>query len=58
MNRATNTVTRMTVGSLCLVAILQAQAPRKADWLTDGGDIQRTAWQKNETILTKRQRRT
>src|SRR5262245_42946669 len=26
---------------------------RKADWLTDGGDPQRTAWQKHETILTK-----
>jgi outer membrane protein assembly factor BamB len=30
-----------------------AQAPRKADWLTDGGDPQRTAWQRHETILTK-----
>ena len=26
---------------------------RKADWLTDGGDPQRTAWQRHETILTK-----
>jgi hypothetical protein len=23
-----------------------------ADWLTDGGDIERTAWQRNETLLT------
>ena len=23
------------------------------DWLTDGGDNQRTGWQRNETILTK-----
>jgi outer membrane protein assembly factor BamB len=30
-----------------------AQTPKKADWLTDGGDPQRTAWQRNETILTK-----
>jgi outer membrane protein assembly factor BamB len=30
-----------------------AQAGRKADWLTDGGDPQRTAWQRNETILTR-----
>src|SRR5258706_10929077 len=30
-----------------------AQAPTKADWLTDGGDPQRTAWQRNETILNK-----
>ena len=30
-----------------------AQAPSGlADWLTDGGDPQRTAWQKNEHILT------
>jgi outer membrane protein assembly factor BamB len=27
--------------------------PKKADWLTDGADPQRTAWQRNETILTK-----
>ena len=24
-----------------------------ADWLTDGGDNQRTAWQRDEKILTK-----
>ena len=30
-----------------------AQGQRKADWLTDGADPQRTAWQRNETILTK-----
>ena len=24
-----------------------------ADWLTDGGDAQRTAWQRDETIFTK-----
>jgi outer membrane protein assembly factor BamB len=32
-----------------------AQAPTsagKANWLTDGGDNQRTAWQKNETRIT------
>ena len=27
--------------------------PGKANWLTDGGDNQRTAWQKNETLITK-----
>ena len=26
--------------------------PAVADWLTDGGDPQRTAWQKNEHILS------
>jgi outer membrane protein assembly factor BamB len=29
-----------------------AQAPPKANWLTDGGDVQRTGWQRNETTLT------
>ena len=26
--------------------------PGKANWLTDGGDNQRTAWQRNETLIT------
>ena len=30
-----------------------AQSTRKADWLTDGADSQRTAWQRQETILTR-----
>jgi hypothetical protein len=30
----------------------QAQSAKLADWLTDGGDIERTAWQRNETILS------
>ena len=29
-----------------------AQSPWKANWLTDGGDPQRTSWQRNETILS------
>ncbi|HKX29601.1 MAG TPA: PQQ-binding-like beta-propeller repeat protein [Blastocatellia bacterium] len=29
-----------------------AQNSQPADWLTDGGDPQRTAWQQNEKILT------
>src|SRR5262245_781849 len=33
-------------------AVPQAQTP-KTDWLTDGGDPQRPAWQRHETILTK-----
>ncbi len=28
-------------------------SPGKAQWLTDGGDNQRTAWQKNETLISK-----
>src|SRR5215212_3836037 len=32
----------------------QRQSTAKpADWLTDGGDAQRTAWQRNEATLTK-----
>ena len=47
-----------SVVALCLVAawstaVPGAQSKRKADWLADGGDPQRTAWQRNETILTK-----
>jgi len=37
-------------------ASLAAQAPaagQLVDWLTDGGDNQRTGWAKNEKILTK-----
>ena len=30
----------------------QAQNGKLADWLTDGGDIERTGWQKNEHILS------
>src|SRR5260370_32453413 len=28
------------------------QAPDPADWLTDGGDAQRTGWQQHETVLS------
>src|SRR5260221_5347610 len=35
------------------VGAQQAAGPALADWLTDGGDNQRTGWQRNETILTK-----
>jgi outer membrane protein assembly factor BamB len=42
--------------ALCAVAtwttVPGAQKTRKADWLTDGADPQRTAWQRHETILT------
>ena len=31
---------------------LQAQSGKLADWLTDGGDIERTAWQQNEHMLS------
>jgi hypothetical protein len=50
---------RLLSGTIALCAaaawttVPGAQSTRKADWLTDGGDPQRTAWQRNETILTK-----
>ena len=37
---------------ICLSAGLFAQGAKPADWLMDGGDIERTAWQKNEKILS------
>ena len=47
----------MASGSRCRAKRrLQAQAPAASqlvDWLTDGGDNQRTGWAKNEKILTK-----
>ena len=46
----------LTLGTIAVLLAMPAQ-PRaqtpKADWLTDGGDPQRTAWQRHETILTK-----
>ena len=35
------------------MAVPGAQGPKKANWLTDGGDPQRTAWQRDETIISK-----
>jgi outer membrane protein assembly factor BamB len=47
-----------SAAALCAAAAWTAAVPgaqqrKKADWLTDGGDPQRTSWQRNETILTK-----
>src|SRR6186997_560756 len=36
-----------------IILILGAVAAWSADWLTDGGNPQRTAWQKDEKILTR-----
>ncbi len=49
---------RLLVGLIALGAagvwtVATDAQQKKADWLTDGGDPQRTAWQRNETILTK-----
>src|SRR5215470_8175073 len=43
---------RLIIFMLAAAMSTAAQAQKKADWLTDGGDPQRTAWQKNETILS------
>ena len=52
-------MSRRVVGAvlaMCAAALVPsgpgAQGPGKASWLTDGGDTQRTSWQKNETILS------
>jgi outer membrane protein assembly factor BamB len=43
----------MTTQKVC-IAILMGLAPlAAADWLTDGGNTKRTAWQQNETILNR-----
>src|SRR5215475_2764712 len=38
--------------SVVLALMLGGVAAWSADWLTDGGNSQRTAWQKDEKILT------
>ena len=44
------------VAALGLVAALYevpyAQTAGRANWLTDGGDPQRTSWQRRETLIT------
>ena len=40
---------------ICLASLsigLLAQGAKPADWLMDGGDIERTAWQKDEKLLS------
>jgi outer membrane protein assembly factor BamB len=48
-------LTYVGVAALCgavVVTSARAQAPL-SDWFTDGGDNQRTGWNRNETTLTK-----
>ena len=52
MNRKWNAAVAVFGAMAAWTAAPHGQAP-KADWLTDGGDPQRTAWQRNETLLTK-----
>ena len=37
--------------AIILLAAAATASDKSADWLTDGGNPQRTAWQKDETIL-------
>lgn len=45
-------VNRIEVLRIAAVLALACVPSRAADWLTDGADVQRTNWQKDETILT------
>jgi outer membrane protein assembly factor BamB len=42
------------LGAALAWTIAPSAQQKKADWLTDGGDPQRTAWQRNEPILNKK----
>ena len=43
----------LTIVALMFTATITAAPATPADWLTDGGDPQRTGWQRNETTITK-----
>ena len=45
--------TAAAIACTALIAAPPLPPPPEADWLTDGGDPQRTGWQRNEIILTK-----
>ncbi len=58
LRRLTTWSVALTSWTAVWIAVPGAQAPAaknpgKANWLTDGGDNQRTAWQKNETLISK-----
>jgi hypothetical protein len=42
----------VAVAALCAAAAVAPRAQDKASWLSDGGDPERTSWQRNETILS------
>jgi hypothetical protein len=42
----------MRLPQLIAIALLGCFSGFAADWLTDGGDIQRTSWQKDEKVLS------
>src|SRR4030081_2799765 len=47
------TCAKMTIRNVC-IAILMTFAPLvAADWLTDGGNIKRVAWEAKERVLNK-----
>lgn len=51
MNRATGLALVCSLGVLSLV--VQAQGGRSREWLTWGGDAERTGWNRGETTLSK-----
>jgi outer membrane protein assembly factor BamB len=46
------TIAGVAIWSPGLSAQKMTQSDKLANWLTDGGNIERTAWQQNETILS------
>ena len=50
INAIKNILFLSCIASLSISVFAQSEKP--ADWLMDGGDIERTAWQRNEKILS------
>ncbi|NOT59693.1 MAG: PQQ-binding-like beta-propeller repeat protein [Acidobacteria bacterium] len=46
------TLLALFVGAVAFLPAHQAQGDKPADWLTDGGDIERTGWQRNEKLIS------
>jgi len=50
---------RLVLSFVCAIGLAagwvrapQAQTAGRANWLTDGGDAQRTSWQRHETLIS------
>ncbi len=53
MSRSNQLAIPVRALGLAAMALLLMPNLKAADWLTDGGDVRRTNWQRDETILTK-----
>src|SRR4029079_661886 len=51
--KALVSITLVICSCALVIGGVAAQTGALTDWLTDGGDNQRTGWQRKETILTK-----